>query len=79
MRLVLRRSLAPIAAGMAIGIVGSLGASRLLSTLLYHVSPGDPLVLGAIVVLLGSSAIAACLGPACRAASVDPLVVLKEE
>jgi ABC-type lipoprotein release transport system permease subunit len=43
------------------------------------VTPDDPAVLGAIVVLLGASAAAACLVPARRAASVDPLVVLREE
>jgi len=77
--LVLQRSLLPIGAGLAVGIAGSVAASRLLATLLYRVEPGDPAVLGAIVVLLGASAIAACLVPARRAASVDPLVVLREE
>jgi putative ABC transport system permease protein len=77
--LVLQRSLLPIGAGLAVGMAGSVAASRLLATLLYRVEPGDPAVLGAIVVLLGASAIAACLVPARRAASVDPLVVLREE
>jgi putative ABC transport system permease protein len=77
--LVLQRSLVPVGAGILAGIAGSLAASRLLSALLYQVTPGDPAVLGAIVVLLGASAAAACLVPARRAASVDPLVVLREE
>jgi putative ABC transport system permease protein len=78
-RLVLQRSLVPIGAGIVVGIAGSLVASRLLGALLYRVEPGDPGVLGAIVVLLSASAIAACLVPARRAASVDPLVVLRDE
>ena len=78
-RLVLQRSLVPIGAGIVAGIAGSLAASRLLTALLFHVEPGDPAVLGAIVLLLGVSAIAACLVPARRAASVDPLVVLRDE
>jgi putative ABC transport system permease protein len=78
-RLVLERSLLPIGAGIVMGIAGSLAASRMLSALLYQVSPGDPSVLGAIVLILGSTAIAACLVPARRAAGVDPLVVLREE
>jgi predicted permease len=77
--LVLRRSLLPIAAGIAAGIAGSLAASRLLSTLLFQVRPGDPAVLGGIVLLLGGCALTACLVPARRAASVDPIVVLREE
>jgi ABC-type lipoprotein release transport system permease subunit len=47
--------------------------------LLYEVTPHDPAVLAVIVFLLGASAVVACLIPARRAASVDPLVVLKEE
>ena len=54
-------------------------ASRLLGTLLYRVEPADPVVLAAIVFVLGASAIVACLVPARRAASVDPLVVLRDE
>ncbi|MBA2259257.1 MAG: FtsX-like permease family protein [Acidobacteria bacterium] len=77
--MVVRRSLTPIAAGLVVGIAGSIVASRLLGTLLYEVKPHDPVVLGAIVAVLGTSAFAACLVPARRAASVDPLVVLKEE
>jgi ABC-type lipoprotein release transport system permease subunit len=49
------------------------------SALLFAVEPDDPGVLVAIVAVLGSSAVVACLLPARRAASVDPLVVLKEE
>jgi putative ABC transport system permease protein len=78
-RLVLERSLLPIGAGIVAGIAGSLAASRMLSALLYHVTPGDPAVLGTIVLILGTTAIAACLVPARRAAAVDPLVVLREE
>jgi putative ABC transport system permease protein len=80
-RLVLRRSLGPIVAGLAAGAAGSLAAAKTLasSALLFAVEPGDPGVLVAIVALLGSTAVVACLLPARRAASVDPLVVLKEE
>jgi putative ABC transport system permease protein len=47
--------------------------------MLYEVKPHDPVVLGGIALLLGGSAIVAALVPARRAATVDPLVVLKEE
>ena len=78
-RMVVRRSLAPICAGLLAGIVGAAFTSRLLATLLYEVQPRDPAVLGTIVAVLGICAVGACLIPALRAASVDPLVVLKEE
>ena len=78
-RLVLERSLLPIGAGIVAGIAGSLAASRMLGALLYDVAPGDPAVLGIIVLILGTTAIAACLVPARRAAGADPLVVLREE
>ena len=80
-RLVIRQSLLPIAVGLAAGVAGSLVATRLLasSSLLFRVEPDDPAVLGVIVAILASSAIAACLVPARRAAAVDPLIVLKDE
>jgi putative ABC transport system permease protein len=78
-RMVVRRSMTPIAAGIVVGVLGSIWASRLLGTLLYEVKPHDPVVLGSIVLVLGGSAVAASLVPARRAASVDPLIVLKEE
>jgi putative ABC transport system permease protein len=80
-RLVLKRSLVPIAAGLGCGVVGALAAARLLasSELLFAVRSDDPGVLAAIVAVLATSAVAACLVPARRAASVDPLVILKEE
>ena len=78
-KMVIGRSLRPIAVGLAAGFLGALLASRLLESLLYEVRPHDPLVLGTILLVLGGSAVAASLIPARRAASVDPLMVLKEE
>jgi ABC-type lipoprotein release transport system permease subunit len=62
-----------------VGFGGALLASRLLEGLLYDVTPHDPAVLATIVLLLGGTAVIACLVPARRAAAVDPLVILKEE
>ena len=72
------RSAAKLAiAGCAIGLLGAAAASRLLQSLLFGVSPFDPLVLtlaGIFVLLL---ALAAALLPARRAASVDPMQALR--
>jgi putative ABC transport system permease protein len=78
-RLVIARSLAPIVAGLAVGIIAALLASRLLGTLLYEVEPNDPVVLASIALLLGGSAVVAAFVPARRAALVDPLVVLRQD
>jgi ABC-type antimicrobial peptide transport system permease subunit len=78
-KMVIGRSLLPIAAGLALGSAGALFASRMLASLLFEVTPHDPLVLATIVAILGASAVAASFVPARRAATVDPLVVLKEE
>ena len=78
-RLVVLRSLVPIVIGLVAGVAGAIASSRLLGTLLYGVKATDPMVLGSIVALLGTCAIAASLIPARRAAGVDPIVVLRQE
>lgn len=66
-------------AGVLIGTVAALGLVRYLETLLYAVRPTDPVVFaGAISILLAISVVA-CYLPARRAASADPLMVLREE
>ena len=75
--LIVRRATIPIAIGLAAGVFGALASSRLLESLLYQVTPSDPVVLSTIVGILGGAALIATLMPARRAAGVDPLVVLK--
>jgi putative ABC transport system permease protein len=78
-RLVVGRSLIPIAAGIAVGLAGALASSRLLETMLFQVQPNDPVVLIGISCLLLGAAVAASWVPARRAAGIDPLVVLRQE
>jgi putative ABC transport system permease protein len=78
-RMLVVKSLVPIGAGLAVGIIGALLTSRLLGSLLYGVEPHDPVVLVSIALLLGSSAVVAAFVPARRAARVDPLVVLRQD
>jgi len=67
------------ALGVAIGVAGSFGLTRLLRTMLYGVSATDPIVFAAAAAfLLAVSALAAYL-PARRAAAVDPLAALRDE
>ena len=78
-RLVLAQALRPTLAGLAAGVVATLGLSRLLAGLVYGVRPADPLTFGAVAVaLLGAACIAAWL-PARRATQVDPMVALRTE
>jgi ABC-type antimicrobial peptide transport system permease subunit len=78
-RLVVGEALGPVLAGIAIGLVGSFWLTRVIRTLLYQVTPHDPLTLAAIVVLLiGVAAIAAVI-PVRRAARVDPVAALRLE
>jgi len=65
--------------GAAVGIAASLGVSRLLSSTLYEVNPGDPVTLVGSAIVLIAVALAACYVPARRATRVDPLVALRYE
>ena len=77
--LVVRRSLAVVAVGLAIGIVGAVGLTRFMEALLFGVSPTDPLIYLAVGAGLTAAAALATLLPARRAASVDPVEVLRAE
>jgi putative ABC transport system permease protein len=77
--LVVRQSLLPQIAGVVVGIAGSIGSSRLLQSFLYQVSPSDPFVISIIVMTLIAVGLAASWLPARRAASIDPLVALRDE
>jgi putative ABC transport system permease protein len=65
--------------GIAIGLVASLVLTRGMESLLFNVSPFDPMTLCAVAGLLVMVALVACYVPARRAASVDPMVALRHE
>ena len=75
--LVVRQAMVWTLSGMAIGLALALAVSRLLGSLLYGISPTDPLTFGAVIVLLGGAAAAAAVVPALRASRLDPLVALR--
>ncbi len=77
--LVLRQQMKPVAIGAAVGLVAALAASRVLSSVLFGVSPTDGIALLAAVLVVGGVATLASLLPARRASRVDPNVVLHYE
>ena len=66
-------------AGVVIGIAGAIWLTRMMTSLLFGVTPGDPLTLATVATLLLATAALACYIPARRATRVDPLVVLRTE
>ncbi|HEY7499414.1 MAG TPA: ABC transporter permease [Vicinamibacterales bacterium] len=79
LRLVLGRACVLAICGAALGIALAIPSLRLLTALLYQVTPGDPSVLAALTLVLLAVAIVASYLPARRATRVDPLMALRSE
>jgi putative ABC transport system permease protein len=77
--LVMKSGLGLTALGLAIGLVVSLGLTRLLTSLLFNVKPYDPPALIIAALLLAFVAFGATFIPAVRAARVDPMIALRYE
>ena len=77
--MIVSQGLKVTAIGLAIGVVGSLIAGKALNSLLYGVSPHDPVVLSLMAVVLVLVATLASYFPALRATRVDPMVALRHE
>ena len=65
--------------GVGLGVLASLGLTRVLSNQLWNVKPHDPLTMALVVAVLAAAAGCACYFPARRATRVDPLVALRAE
>jgi predicted permease len=79
LRKVVGDSLRTVAIGVATGIVLAIIGGRFVAALLYGIEPGDPMVMGSVAVALLCVAAGAALGPAWRAARVDPVTALRVE
>src|SRR5205814_1103902 len=79
LELVMGQALRVTAWGVVLGVGGALAAGRAIASLLYGVTPHDPLVLSLVIVILGAVAALASYLPARRATRVDPMVALRYE
>jgi predicted permease len=78
-RMILREGLVVTSIGAATGLVLSLLAGKLLSSMLYKVSGVDPLVFISAAAILGAVSLLACYFPALRASRVDPMIALRHD
>jgi len=78
LRLVLRSTAVTVGCGLAVGVVVSFYLSRVMSNWTQQTS-SDPRILAGVILLLAGAATAACLLPARRASSIDPMVALRSE
>jgi putative ABC transport system permease protein len=76
--MVTKHGVKPAAVGLIVGLIASLGATRVLSNLLFGISPTDPATFAGVFALLAAVTVIASYVPARRAASVDPLLVLRD-
>ena len=79
LKLVLGTGLILTILGLVLGVAGAFGVTGLLDSMLFQVSPYDPLTLVGVAVVLAFVAIIACYIPARRAAKVDPMIALRCE
>ena len=77
--MVVRQGLTLVVIGLAIGVVGALAAGRVLSSYLYQTAPSDPLIFAGVALVFVVAGVIACLIPARRATTVDPLIALRAE
>ena len=79
MKVILREALALMSAGVAVGIVASLGSASMLNSMLYGVQSRDPATLLLVCIAVGFVGLLAAYLPSLRAASVDPIQALRAE
>ena len=78
-RLIVRQTVVLVVLGAAIGLAGGALLARASASVLFRVSPSDPMTYGIVAVLLAVVALVAAFVPVRRAVSVDPLVALRSE
>ena len=78
LKLVLKEGMSLVLTGVMLGFAASLVVGRLLSSLLFGISAGDPLSVAGAALILSAVALLACYLPARWATHIDPLAALRE-
>ena len=79
LRLVVAQGMRPVVVGLGVGLAAALALGRLIAAQLYETSAQSPLLLAETVAILGLAALVACVVPARRAASIDPMDALRAQ
>jgi putative ABC transport system permease protein len=79
LRLFVGQGMAMVVIGAAIGLLGALALTRVMTSLLFGVRPADPLTFACVALSLMSVSLLACYLPARRATKIDPIVALRDE
>ncbi|HJX88857.1 MAG TPA: ABC transporter permease [Pyrinomonadaceae bacterium] len=79
LKLIVRQGMSLVGVGVFIGLIAAFALTRVMSSLLFEVTPKDPLTFTAVALFLALVAFVACYIPARRATKVDPLVSLRYE
>ena len=72
-------AIAIVTVALAIGVLAAFMLTRLMSNMLYKISPHDPLAFGSAIAVITIASLVACFFPAWRAARVDPIQALREQ
>jgi putative ABC transport system permease protein len=78
-RMIVGGGMAPVLAGIAVGAAGALAVGRVMSSLLFGVTPYDPWTFAAVIALLAAVALLACVMPARRATRLDAATALRND
>ena len=77
--MVVREGMSVVLAGTVAGVAGALLLTRFMESLLFEVDPSDPMTLTLVVLVLSAMGLLACLGPALKAAVVNPIEALRRD